>query len=70
VHALWDTLMIERVSRSEDFWVADLAQVDSPDVRQEAMKGTAEIGRPSHYWPQGKPTKCLTFPIVLVRFQT
>ena len=34
--------MIERVSKSEDRWLADLAHLDSPEARQEAMKGTVE----------------------------
>ena len=42
MHALWDTGMIERVSKSEDRWLADLGQLDTPEARQEAMKGTVE----------------------------
>jgi S1/P1 Nuclease len=42
MHALWDTGMIERVSKSEDVWLADLSQLDTPEARQEAMKGTVE----------------------------
>ena len=34
--------MIERVSKSEDVWLADLGQLDTPEARQEAMKGTVE----------------------------
>jgi nuclease S1 len=42
MHALWDTLMIERKSTSEGAWLADLGQLDTPEARQEAMKGTVE----------------------------
>ena len=42
MHALWDSGMIERVSKSEDSWLANLGQLDSPEARQEAMKGTVE----------------------------
>ena len=34
MHALWDTGMIERVSKSEDCWLADLAALDTPVARQ------------------------------------
>ena len=34
--------MIERVSNNEDFWLTDLAALDTPEARQEAMKGTVE----------------------------
>ena len=42
MHRLWDTDMIERVSKDEDFWLTDLAALDTPEARQEAMKGTVE----------------------------
>jgi hypothetical protein len=42
MHALWDTLLIERTSSTEEFRVADLGQLDTPEARQEAMKGTVE----------------------------
>ena len=34
--------MIERVSRSEDFWLTDLATLDTPEARDAATKGTVE----------------------------
>ena len=34
--------MIERVSKDEDFWLTDLAALDTPEGRQEAMRGTVE----------------------------
>jgi S1/P1 Nuclease len=34
--------MIERVSENEDFWLTDLAALDTPEARQEAIKGTVE----------------------------
>jgi nuclease S1 len=42
MHSLWDTGMIVRVSNKEDFWIDDLAKLDLPEARQEAMKGTVE----------------------------
>jgi nuclease S1 len=42
MHSLWDTGMIERVSKSESYWLGDLAALDSPEARQEAMKGAVE----------------------------
>jgi hypothetical protein len=37
--------------------LADLAALDTPESRQEAMKGTVETGRPKAYWPHGEPTR-------------
>jgi nuclease S1 len=42
MHALWDSGMIERASKDEDFWLNDLAALDTTEARQEAMKGTVE----------------------------
>ena len=42
MHALWDSQIIERVSKSEDFWLTDLAALDTPENRTEWMKGTVE----------------------------
>jgi S1/P1 Nuclease len=42
MHRLWDTDMIERVSKDGDKWLTDLAALDTPEGRQEAMKGTVE----------------------------
>ena len=42
MHALWDSGMIERVGNSEDFWIADLAALDTPEARAAAMNGTVE----------------------------
>ena len=42
-HALlWDSLIIEHVSKSEDFWLNDLAALDTAENRTEWMKGTVE----------------------------
>ena len=30
MHRLWDSDMIERVSKDEDFWLTDLAALDTP----------------------------------------
>jgi nuclease S1 len=42
MHRLWDSGMIQRVGDSEDFWVADLGELDTPNKRTEAKKGTVE----------------------------
>jgi hypothetical protein len=42
MHRLWDSGMILRVGDSEDFWLADVAELDSPDKRKEANRGTVE----------------------------
>lgn len=42
MHALWDSLIIEHVSKSEDFWLGDLASLDTAENRTEWMKGTVE----------------------------
>jgi nuclease S1 len=42
MHRVWDSGIIERVGTTEDFWLNDLAALDSPEARQEAMKGTVE----------------------------
>jgi nuclease S1 len=42
MHRLWDSEMIERTSKDEGYWLNDLATLDSPEARGEAMKGTVE----------------------------
>jgi nuclease S1 len=42
MHRLWDSDMIARVGDTEDFWIADLAALDTKEARAEAMKGTVE----------------------------
>jgi hypothetical protein len=42
MHRLWDSDMIERTSKDEEYWLKDLATLDSPEARGEAMKGTVE----------------------------
>jgi len=34
--------MILRAGDSEDFWLADVAELDTPDKRNEAKRGTVE----------------------------
>ena len=34
--------MIARIGDTEDFWLADLAALDAPQNRQEAMEGMVE----------------------------
>jgi hypothetical protein len=42
MHALWDTLMIERKSTSEEAWLADLATLDTAENQKTSMGGTVE----------------------------
>jgi hypothetical protein len=42
MHRIWDSGMIEWVGMTEDFWLADLAALDTPEARQAAMRGTVE----------------------------
>ena len=42
MHRLWDSDMIERTSKDEQFWLTDLAALDTPEARDAAMKGTVE----------------------------
>jgi hypothetical protein len=42
MHRLWDSDMIERVGHTEDFWLAELAALDTPEARAVAMRGTVE----------------------------
>ena len=42
MHCLWDSGMIERVSKDGGLLVGRLAALDTPEPRQEAMKGTVE----------------------------
>ena len=42
MHRLWDSDMIQRAGDDEDFWLADLAPLDTPENREAAMKGSVE----------------------------
>ena len=42
MHSLWDSGMIEYVCDSEDCWLKDLAELDTPPARAAAMTGTIE----------------------------
>jgi nuclease S1 len=42
MHALWDTGMIERVSRSEDVWLKELAGLATPESTVNASRGSVE----------------------------
>jgi hypothetical protein len=42
MHSLWDSGMIEYVCGSEDCWLKDLAELDTPPARAAAMTGTIE----------------------------
>jgi hypothetical protein len=42
MHRLWDSDMIERVGCTEEFWLKDLAALDTSGNREQAMQGTVE----------------------------
>jgi nuclease S1 len=42
MHSLWDSGMIEYICDTEDYWLRDLAALDTPEARAAAMKGTIE----------------------------
>jgi hypothetical protein len=42
MHCIWDSDTIEHVSSSEDFWLADLAKLDTADNRAAWMRGSVE----------------------------
>jgi nuclease S1 len=42
MHSLWDSGMIEYICDTEDFWLKDLAVLDTPPAREKATKGTIE----------------------------
>jgi hypothetical protein len=42
MHSLWDTGMIERVSRSKEIWIADLAKLPSSQSQDRTAEGTVE----------------------------
>jgi hypothetical protein len=42
MHRVSDTDNIERAGDTEDFWLADLAELDTKEDREVAMKGTVE----------------------------
>jgi hypothetical protein len=42
MHRVWDSDIIEHVSTSDDFWLADLAKLDTADNRAAWMRGSVE----------------------------
>jgi hypothetical protein len=42
MHRLWDSDMIQRAGNTEEFWLTDLAALDTPDNREAALKGSVE----------------------------
>ena len=40
MHRVWDSGIIERAGGNEESWLTDLKAMDTPEARQEAMKGT------------------------------
>lgn len=42
MHAVWDTLLLERAGTDEVIWLAELVELDSDEYRAEWSKGTVE----------------------------
>ena len=42
IHSVWDSGIIERAGKSEDFWLADLAELDTAENRKAWMAGAVE----------------------------
>jgi hypothetical protein len=42
MHSLWDSGMIEYICDTEEYWLRDLAALDTPPARESARKGTVE----------------------------
>jgi hypothetical protein len=42
MHRVWDSGIIERAGNTEDFWLADLAELDTAENRTAWMAGTVE----------------------------
>jgi nuclease S1 len=42
MHSLWDSGIIERVSKDEDFWLKELTVMPSSQMPQDAAAGTVE----------------------------
>ncbi len=42
MHRRWDSDMIERTARTEEFWLKDLATLGTPDARAAAAQGTVK----------------------------
>ena len=40
MHSVWDSGIIERVNTTEDFWIAELATLDTPENRAAWMTCT------------------------------
>ena len=55
MHDLWDSGMIERIGKTETFWLNDLAALDTPEDRQAAYYRIA----PSPSQNSGPRDECL-----------
>jgi hypothetical protein len=42
MHRVWDSGIIDRAGDTEDFWLADLAELDTAENRTAWMAGTVE----------------------------
>ena len=42
MHRVWDSGIIDRAGTTEDFWVKELATLDTPENRKALMGGTVE----------------------------
>ena len=55
MHRLWDSDMIERTGSTEEFWLADLGQLDAPENRESWKKTDGRgTGRPRACWLRDK----------------
>ena len=54
MHRVWDGAIIERVDTTEEFWIADLATLGTPENRTAWMTGTPKIGPRSRSWPHAR----------------
>ena len=56
MHFVWDGGMIERMSRSEDYWLKELTVLPSPQSPIRAPKVRSKIGPRNRYSRLGKLT--------------
>jgi hypothetical protein len=42
IHTHWDSGTIQRAGKTEEFWLTELAALDTPDNRAATMKSTVE----------------------------
>jgi hypothetical protein len=55
MHSLWDSGIIERVSRSEDVWLRELSILASPQASQDVPSGSVEDWAMVRFWQRTLP---------------